>query len=145
MQVHVCIRMCVCALLADSAVRVVCGGLRQKQSMLGFIIRVRGSPLAPVISQICPKAPKQCEREEGGNERTDGDTEMPRSWLNTSDVALKRGRKRGTLRDWWVLWIYLSLFLQWKHSVILNNLSIDKKMILNLNMRLSGSPPVDNK
>lgn len=66
--------------------------------MLGFIIRVQGSPLAPVISQICPKAPKQGEREEGGNEWTDGDTEMPRSLLNTSNRALKWG-KRGSLRD----------------------------------------------
>lgn len=60
--------MCACAsLLADTAVGVFRGGLRQKQSMLGFIIRVQGSPLAPVISQICPKAHKQGGREEGGN------------------------------------------------------------------------------
>lgn len=43
--------------------------------------RVQGSPLASVISQICPKAPTQAEREEGGNESTDGKTEVPGSQL----------------------------------------------------------------
>lgn len=66
-----CGQVCVC----------VCGGLGQERRMLAFIIRVQGSPLASAISQICPKAARQAEREEGGNERTDGNTEMPRSQL----------------------------------------------------------------
>lgn len=49
--------------------------------MLAFIIRVQGSPLASVLGQICPKAARQAEREGGGNERTDGNTEMPMSQL----------------------------------------------------------------
>lgn len=85
-----------CLHLALYVWAAVCGscGKGQERSTLGFIIRVQGSPLAPVISQICPKAANQCEGgEEGGNERTDGDTEMPRSGLDTRDGALKRGGK----------------------------------------------------
>lgn len=51
--------MCICtnvfacaSLLADAAVGVFYGGLWQKQSMLGFLIRVQGSPLASVRSVL---------------------------------------------------------------------------------------------
>lgn len=72
---------CVCVRLRMCVCMCVCGGLGQEWSMLAFIIRVQGSPLASVISQICPKAARQAEKEEGGNERTDGNSAMPRSQL----------------------------------------------------------------
>lgn len=74
-------RVCVCVRLRMCVCMCVCGGLGQEWSMLAFIIRVQGSPLASVISQICPKAARQAEKEEGGNERTDGNSAMPRSQL----------------------------------------------------------------
>lgn len=63
--------------------------------MLAFIIRVQGSPQASVISQICPKAARQAEREEGGNERTDGNTEMPRSQLTPATETPEQPTKAG--------------------------------------------------
>lgn len=57
MKVRVCILHCTCELRCAEA-----AGGGQERSTLGFIIRVQGSPLAPVISQICPKAAKQGER-----------------------------------------------------------------------------------
>lgn len=78
----------------------VCCGLGQERGMLGFIIRVQASPLASVISHICPKAPRQAGREEGGNERTDGNTEMPRSQL-TWATQHPEWETKGDHWDWW--------------------------------------------
>lgn len=54
-------------------------GLLQKQSLLAFNIWLQGSPLATLISQACPQAPKHGEREDGEMKRTNGDTEMMES------------------------------------------------------------------
>lgn len=55
-QVHV--QMYVCLQKLQRMHECLCG-LLQKTSKLGFIIKVRGSPLAPFISQTCPTAHKQ--------------------------------------------------------------------------------------
>lgn len=67
-SVHEGARVCVNVCL--SAKRECAGVLlwrfaAEKRSMLGFIIRIQGSPLALVISQTCPRAPKQGKWEGG--------------------------------------------------------------------------------
>lgn len=92
-----CLCVCVCvhesmSILAEAAVcvQVLVVVLLQKDSMLGFVIRIQGSPLAPVISQTCPKAPKQGEREEGGQMGTQRrpcltQVMQPEKWENEGD------------------------------------------------------------
>lgn len=83
-------------------------GLQQKQSTLGIITRVQGSHLAPVIAQICPKTPKQGKKEEGGNERTDGDRDAKVLVALEQGIAFKKwNRKRGFRGSFYLLYSLL--------------------------------------
>lgn len=53
-----------------------CASMLVKRGMLGFIIRIQGSPLLPVIYLTCPKGTKQGEREKESKGSTDGNKEI---------------------------------------------------------------------